>query len=69
LSTTMAVQTLRGAETAAKACFLCGLKREERIVRVDFDVEDSFHEWWVDHWGHRACRNFWIEHEAALRQH
>jgi hypothetical protein len=69
LSSTMAVQTLRGAETAAKACFLCGLKREERIVRVDFDVEDSFHEWWVDHWGHRACRNFWIEHEAALRQH
>jgi hypothetical protein len=68
LSLTMAVQVVKGAETAPKACFLCGLKREERVAKVDFEVEDSFHEWWIDHWGHRACRNFWKEHEGALRQ-
>jgi hypothetical protein len=68
LSGTMAVQTLKGADTAPKACFLCGLRREERIAKVDVDVEDSFHEWWIEHWGHRACRNFWTEHEVALRQ-
>jgi hypothetical protein len=63
----MTVKT-EGALTAPKACFLCGLKREERIPKVDFQVEDSFGEWWVDHWGHRACRNFWQEHESQLKQ-
>jgi hypothetical protein len=56
-----------GGLTAPKACVLCGLKREERIPKVDFQVEDSFGEWWVEHWGHRGCRNFWQEHESKLR--
>jgi len=64
----MAVQTLKGALTAPKACVVCGLKRDERVGRVDFEVEDSFGEWWVEFWGHRSCRNFWLEHEAMLRQ-
>lgn len=63
----MRVETVKGALTAPKACVVCGLKREERVVRVDFEVEDSFGEWWVEFWGHRECRNFWVEHEAALR--
>ncbi|KAK3692941.1 hypothetical protein B0T22DRAFT_31508 [Podospora appendiculata] len=54
--------------TAPKPCVICGLKRDERIPKVDVDVEDSFGEWWVDYWGHRACRNFWLEHEVKLRQ-
>ncbi|KAK4217989.1 hypothetical protein QBC37DRAFT_413706 [Rhypophila decipiens] len=54
--------------TAPKPCAVCGLKRDERIAKVDFDVEDSFGEWWVEFWGHRACRNFWLQHEAKLRQ-
>ncbi|KAK3333101.1 hypothetical protein B0T19DRAFT_116749 [Cercophora scortea] len=54
--------------TAPKPCVICGLKRDERIPRVDVDVEDSFGEWWVEYWGHRACRNFWLEHEVKLRQ-
>ncbi|KAM7197726.1 hypothetical protein V8F33_005450 [Rhypophila sp. PSN 637] len=54
--------------TAPKPCVVCGLKRDERIAKVDFDVEDSFGEWWVEFWGHRACRNFWLQHEAKLRQ-
>ncbi|KAK2594118.1 hypothetical protein QQS21_008173 [Conoideocrella luteorostrata] len=62
------VQTAKMVPTAPKPCIICGLKREERVTKVDIDVEDSFGEWWVDHWGHRACKNFWIQHERQLRQ-
>ncbi|KAG6119116.1 hypothetical protein E4U13_007961 [Claviceps humidiphila] len=62
------IQTAKMVPTAAKPCVICGLKREERVVRVDFDVEDSFGEWWVEYWGHRACKNFWVRHEEELRQ-
>lgn len=64
------LKTVSGAEggvTAPKACIICGLKRDERILKVDIHVEDSFGEWWVDHWGHRSCKNFWQEHEAQLK--
>jgi hypothetical protein len=64
---TMPVKTQDGGLTAPKQCIICGLKREERISKVDFEVEDSFGEWWVEHWGHRACRNFWQEHESKLK--
>jgi hypothetical protein len=63
----MRVETVRGAVTAARACVVCGLRRDERVVGVDGEVEDSFGEWWVEFWGHRECRNFWVEHERALR--
>lgn len=62
------IQTAKLVPTAPKACIICGLKREERVAKVDYEVEDSFGEWWVDHWGHRACKNFWVEHEQRLRQ-
>ncbi|KDN71731.1 hypothetical protein CSUB01_07783 [Colletotrichum sublineola] len=62
------VSTAKVVPTAPKPCVICGLKRDERVSRVDFDVEDSFGEWWVEHWGHRACKNFWLEHERQLRQ-
>ena len=68
LAENMQVQTAKMVPTAPKACIICGLKREERVGKVDFDVEDSFGEWWVDHWGHRACKNFWLQHEQRLRQ-
>ncbi|KAI4147433.1 MAG: hypothetical protein L6R39_003117 [Caloplaca ligustica] len=58
-----------GALTAAKCCFLCGLKRDEKVARLDVNVEDSFGEWWVDHWGHVDCIRFWDVHEDSLRQH
>lgn len=64
----MRVSTVKVAPSAPKQCVVCGLKREERVAKVDFEVEDSFGEWWVEHWGHRACRNFWKEHELRLRQ-
>lgn len=57
-----------GAVTAPKACFLCGMKRDERVLRVDVDVEDSFGEYWVDHWGHIDCVDFWTEQKSHLAQ-
>ena len=67
LSENMPVKTQEGAMKVPKPCVICGLKREERISKVDIQVEDSFGEWWVEHWGHRACRNFWQEHESKLK--
>ncbi|KAJ0109258.1 hypothetical protein J7T55_009589 [Diaporthe amygdali] len=63
----MAVTTAKMVPTAPKACVICGLKREERVKGVDTEVEDSFGEWWVEHWGHRTCRNFWLGNEEKLR--
>lgn len=57
-----------GMVTAPKCCFLCGIKRDERVTKVDFDVEDSFGEWWVEHWGHVDCVAFWESYKDTLRQ-
>ncbi|KAL2043140.1 hypothetical protein N7G274_004200 [Stereocaulon virgatum] len=62
------VKPNEGAVTAPKCCFLCGIKRDERLAKVDVDVEDSFGEWWRDHWGHIDCVLFWEDHKASLRQ-
>ncbi|KAL8860216.1 MAG: hypothetical protein Q9198_010588 [Flavoplaca austrocitrina] len=56
-----------GGLTAPKCCFLCGLKRDERVARLDVSVEDSFREWWTDHWGHTDCIRFWEEHKDSLK--
>ncbi|RAL00641.1 uncharacterized protein BO80DRAFT_425456 [Aspergillus ibericus CBS 121593] len=64
----MAFTTNQGALKAPHACALCGLKRDERLPRVDGDVEDSFGEWWTDHWGHTECRQFWEKNRSLLGQ-
>lgn len=58
----------QGALKASHACALCGLKRDERLPKVDEAVEDSFGEWWTDHWGHTDCRQFWETHKDRLSQ-
>lgn len=68
LSESMQIRTAKMVPTARGPCLVCGLKRDERVSRVDLDVEDSFGEWWIEHWGHRACKNFWLQHEQRLRQ-
>ncbi|KAI1191246.1 hypothetical protein F5B17DRAFT_383275 [Nemania serpens] len=68
INDTMQVQIAKDVPTAPKACVICGLKRNERIAKVDHEVEDSFGEWWVEHWGHVACKRFWLQHENTLRQ-
>ncbi|KAL1961366.1 hypothetical protein VTO42DRAFT_94 [Malbranchea cinnamomea] len=57
-----------GVLKAAHACALCGLKREERISRIDHNVHDSFGEWWTDYWGHSECKSFWEAHSSKLNQ-
>lgn len=59
INETMPIKTAimaEGALQAPKSCSLCGLKRDERIQKVDTQVEDSFGEWWVEHWGHRGMQ-------------
>ncbi|KAM3415535.1 hypothetical protein BST61_g9056 [Cercospora zeina] len=68
---TMPVKTLKATEggfVAPHACALCGLKREERVAKVDIDVNDSFGEWWVDNMSmHVTCSDWWHEHRNKLK--
>ncbi|PGH17308.1 hypothetical protein AJ79_01192 [Helicocarpus griseus UAMH5409] len=57
-----------GVLKAPHACGLCGLKRDERIPKVDVIVHDNFGEWWIDHWGHTGCRDFWEANCGRLNQ-
>lgn len=69
ISENLPVRTAQPAESAiiaSKQCAICAVKRNERVNRVDFDVQDSFGEWWIEHWGHRDCKNFWDSHEKDL---
>lgn len=68
---TMQVRTAKAEEGALKAthsCALCGLKRDERIPKVDEDANDSFGEWWIEHWGHSDCKFFWEANYNKLDQ-
>jgi hypothetical protein len=59
---------LEGGISSVKSCALCGLKRAERVGKVDVDVDDSFGEWWdeqvVMHRGmyhyYYITINFWV---------
>ena len=67
----MTIKTLRpteGGVAAAQPCALCGLKRDERVVKVDVDVDDTFGEWWdLGMHMHVACRDFWAEYQDKLK--
>jgi len=71
LAETMPVRIAKGAEGAVvgtQPCALCGLKREERVVKVDSEVEDSFGEWWVGGVNmHTNCAVFWESWKDDLR--
>lgn len=59
----------QGALKASHPCALCSLKRDERVLRVDEqEVQDSFGEWWTEHWGHTSCRKFWEVNRSLLGQ-
>ena len=53
---------------ASHACVLCGINRDERVPQVEVKVEDSFGEYWREHWGHRDCRDFWTRYKDRLQQ-
>ncbi|KAK3629049.1 hypothetical protein LTR56_018285 [Elasticomyces elasticus] len=71
ISQAIPIRTLKAAEggmTAPHPCALCGLKREERVAKVDVEVNDSFGEWWVEGMSmHLLCRNFWEQQKSKLR--
>jgi hypothetical protein len=71
ISEQMPVKVLKlteGGITATHACALCGLKREERVPKVDEEVDDSFGEWWVQGMNmHLLCKNFWDSHSDQMR--
>ncbi|GAM41343.1 hypothetical protein TCE0_042f14398 [Talaromyces pinophilus] len=58
----------QGALKASHACALCGLKRDERLPKLDDDAQDSFGDWWIEHWGHTDCKWFWEENSSKLYQ-
>ncbi|KAF7122537.1 hypothetical protein CNMCM5793_000562 [Aspergillus hiratsukae] len=58
----------QGAIKASHACALCGLKRDERLPKIDENVQDSFGEWWVEHWGHSECKELWEKNMGLLAQ-
>lgn len=71
LSENMAIRTLGQSQGGFKAphpCALCGLMRDERVLKVDGQVEDSFGEYWTEHWGHLECRLWFEENQASLSQ-
>ncbi|KAJ9608047.1 hypothetical protein H2200_007035 [Cladophialophora chaetospira] len=57
-----------GNSDSSKQCALCGLKRTERLGDVDTDIDDLFGEFWVEHWGHKDCYDFWYTYKTLLRQ-
>lgn len=72
ISEGMIVKVVRdedGGVRSAKACVLCGIRREERVDKVDgLEVFDVAGEWWIEYWGHRECQAFWYQHEKYLQQ-
>lgn len=71
MASTMPIRVAKQAEggvVSTGSCALCGLKREERVVKVDVGVEDSFGEWWVEGTNmHVACWTFWGVHKDRLK--
>lgn len=59
---------IEGGITAPHACALCGLKREERVPKLDDAADDTFGEWWVEGMNmHLLCKNFWDGHRDFMR--
>jgi hypothetical protein len=61
-----ALKEEQGGVSGSKCCFLCGLRREERVEKLDVDVWDNLGEWWEENWGHAECRMYWENHEKYL---
>ena len=68
VSETLVARTVKGTLLAPKCCVICGLKRDERIEKVDAGMDDSFGEYWEQHWGHIDCKRFWDTYHGKLQQ-
>ena len=70
LSSNIVSRTATGADVlkATQPCALCGLKRDERINGIDASVSDTFDEYWIEHWGHADCCEFFARYKSLLQQ-
>lgn len=70
MAETMPVRIVKAAEggiTALHPCGLCGLKRDERVSKIDSAIQDSFGEWWLDNARmHVTCWSFWHSQSQTL---
>ncbi|MCJ1307339.1 hypothetical protein MMC25_000985 [Agyrium rufum] len=62
----VAKDTAPGAASDRTVCALCGLRRAERVAKVDVDVWDTSGEFWSNLWGHTECRLLWEQHSQLL---
>lgn len=63
-----ALKESEGGLSSTQPCALCGLKRNERVHRIDANVHDSFGEWWIESMNmHRTCKYFWQSHKSKLQ--
>lgn len=72
LAITMPIRTATASEgglVSTQACGICGMKREERVAKVDVGIEDSFGEWWIEKTNlHVGCWRFWEGFKGRLNQ-
>ncbi|KAL2438853.1 hypothetical protein ABEF95_014481 [Exophiala dermatitidis] len=68
ITSTSTVQTLKytSGKDSTKQCAVCGLRRTERLPKVDADADDIFGEFWTEHWGHKECYDFWYTYKELL---
>ena len=66
-SIAIVIAQVKGPKSQLSACALCGLKREERVAKVDVDVWDNLGEWWSDGWGHTECRVYWEQYQTSTQ--
>jgi hypothetical protein len=67
-TTSLKLSNQKSTSDTSKQCALCGLRRNERLTDVDVDVDDLFGEFWVEHWGHKDCCDFWYLYNGMLDQ-
>ncbi len=70
ISSKASLKTLKSTSgsDSSKQCAVCGLRRSERMSDVDAHMDDLFGEFWVEHWGHKDCYDFWYSYKSLLGQ-
>jgi len=72
LASAMPIKTVTAAEggiISIRSCGLCGMKRDERVSRLDIGIQDSFGEWWIEGTNmHLDCWRFWEGFKSRLNQ-
>ena len=57
-----------GGVKSVRPCALCGLMRDERVEKVDWEVFDGFDEWWVGSMNMHRCEFSGISDEYLANE-